>query len=119
EGSGRAFGELRDQMVERAPALHGSVRQAHGEAAVAWVERARLGLKRAVGVGAALEAAAHYGVGAAPRRRYRGRGPLGHAGNDRYPLRLKPAGARTSARSAASRSASGPVSVAVVTRIPA
>ena len=78
EPRGRAFGELLDQVVERAAALNGSVGQAHRQAAVARVERACLGLECPIGIGTALEAAPQHRIGAAPRGSDRGRGLLCH-----------------------------------------
>ncbi len=54
--------ETLDHVVERAAPLDGAEREAHRKRAVARVERARLGLQSAVGVGALLEHAAYHRV---------------------------------------------------------
>ena len=118
EARGRALGELLDQVVERALALHGAVGESHRKRAVARIERPRLGLQRLVGVGAVLEHPAQHGVGAAARgRRDRGGGGLGIAGMIGYPLRLDASGARTVGEVAGQPLRLCSPSVAVVMRI--
>ena len=112
----RAPGELLDQVIERGLALDRAEGQAHRQRAVAWIEIARLGLQRVIGVGALLEDAAQHGERAAARGRDGGTRWWGHRCHDRYPLRCAPAGRHASARSRARRSASEGSSVAVVTR---
>ena len=101
----RPLGELLDQVVEGRAALDGAIGEAHREAAVARAEPAGLGLKRAIGVGAALEDASQHEVRAAPggrraaaaplarhRTRLSRRGRRGRAGRHRRPSAcLRPA----------------------------
>ena len=67
----RAPGERLDQVVERRPALHRAVGQAHRERALARVEPepARLAVQRAVGPRPVLEDAPQHGKRACTRRR--------------------------------------------------
>ena len=97
-----------DDVVERRPALHRAVGQTHGQRAVARIEPARLGVQRAVGVGALLEDAAHDRERAEPRRgAISVAGPpslRGRAGSRRRPSRARPAGWTASSSSAPRRS---------------